>query len=54
MAAMAVLGGTVVAQNRGTVTVPVFEVDPDFPAMPDNMLLGGVAGARRANAAAGK
>jgi sugar lactone lactonase YvrE len=34
-----------VPQNRTPVAVPVFEVDPNFPAMPDNMLLGGVGGA---------
>src|ERR1700680_2191121 len=27
------------------IAVPVFEVDPNFPTLPDNMLLGGVGGA---------
>src|SRR5438105_6907980 len=34
-----------VAQNGRQLVVPVFEVDPAFPSMPDNMLLGGVGGA---------
>ena len=29
----------------GAPVLPVFEVDPNFPAMPDHMLLGGVGGA---------
>ncbi len=46
-AAAVVLGGvpSAVAQDRAPVAVPVFQVDPDFPAMPDRMLLGGVGGA---------
>src|SRR5712691_4076421 len=38
----------VIAQDQksgSNVTVPVFEVDPRFPAMPEKMLLGGVGGA---------
>src|SRR5215467_12727156 len=31
-------------QRSGSV-LPVFEVDPGFPVMPDRMLLGGVGGA---------
>ncbi len=47
IAATAVLSGSayVVAQNRNPVDVPVFEADPNFPTMPDRMLLGGVGGA---------
>ena len=38
--------GTVLAQDRKAgVVVPVFEVDPHFPTMPEHMLLGGVGGA---------
>src|SRR5205823_8213090 len=33
------------AQNAKQIVVPVFEVDPNFPTTPDNMLLGGVGGA---------
>ena len=36
-------GGTALAQVQGRV-LPVFEVDPLFPRMPDGMVLGGVAG----------
>jgi len=36
-------GGTALAQGEGRV-LPVFEVDPLFPRMPDGMVLGGVAG----------
>ena len=43
------LGGperTAVAQDqRSSAVLPVFEVDPNFPIMPDRMLLGGVGGA---------
>src|SRR6266487_1062343 len=38
----------VIAQDQksgSNVIVPVFEVDPRFPAMPEKMLLGGVGGA---------
>ena len=45
-AAAGIFGGPAsVAQNRTPVGVPVFEVDPNFPTMPDNLLLGGVGGA---------
>src|ERR1700683_46484 len=40
--------GTAAAQDQkagGTPVLPVFEVDPNFPTMPDHMLLGGVGGA---------
>jgi DNA-binding beta-propeller fold protein YncE len=32
-------------QKSGGVVLPVFEVDPNFPTMPDHTLLGGVGGA---------
>jgi DNA-binding beta-propeller fold protein YncE len=32
-------------QRHGAVVLPIFEVDPNFPTMPDRMLLGGVSGA---------
>ena len=35
--------GTLVAQGQGRV-LPVFEVDPHFPKMPDGLVLGGVGG----------
>lgn len=35
--------GIVVAQDAGRV-LPVFEVDPHFPKMPDDLVLGGVGG----------
>ena len=46
----ALLGGleshwTAAAQAQKSVALPVFEVDPKFPTMPDKMLLGGVGGA---------
>src|SRR5438309_7418818 len=45
----AVLAGperAAVAQDqRSSAVLPVFEVDPSFPTMPDRMLLGGVGGA---------
>src|SRR5215470_2096543 len=47
-AAVAFLGfeRTTVAQDQNSGAVlPVFEVDPHFPTMPDHMLLGGVGGA---------
>jgi hypothetical protein len=34
----------VIAQN-GKAQVPIFEVDPNFPTLPEHMLLGGVGGA---------
>ena len=40
--------GTAAAQDGkagGTPVLPVFEVDSNFPTMPDHMLLGGVGGA---------
>src|SRR5438876_2040442 len=39
---------TAVAQDQksgAAPVLPVFEVDPHFPTMPDHMLLGGVGGA---------
>lgn len=36
-------GSTALAQGQGRV-LPVFEVDPSFPRMPDGMVLGGVGG----------
>jgi hypothetical protein len=32
-------------QRQGAAVLPIFEVDPNFPTMPDHMLLGGVGGA---------
>ena len=37
-------GRTVIAQGQGR-PLPVFEVDPSFPKMPNGMVLGGVGGA---------
>ena len=53
LALLTVLGGPrsdtrVIAQDQkpgSTVTLPIFEVDARFPALPDRMLLGGVGGA---------
>src|SRR5262250_53257 len=42
------LGGAewmAVAQDRASPVLPVFEVDSNFPIMPQGMLLGGVGGA---------
>src|SRR5438270_3573171 len=40
------LGGLLPAVPQGAKSVlPVFEVDPKFPIMPDHLLLGGVGGA---------
>ena len=46
----AVLGGfeserAAAAQAQKSIAMPVFEVDSNFPTMPDKMLLGGVGGA---------
>src|SRR4030095_4044081 len=43
IALVALLGGPAVAQ--GARQLPVFEVDPNFPTLPEHVLLGGVGGA---------
>src|SRR6202162_2457272 len=53
VALAALLGGPGVERNAAAQeqkpvagpVLPVFEVDPTFPTMPDHMLLGGVGGA---------
>jgi hypothetical protein len=47
LAVAAALGGSAVAQDQKPQAkmVPVFEVDPNFPTMPEHLLLGGVGGA---------
>ena len=52
LALLTVLGGSRLdprviaqAQKGSTATLPIFEVDSRFPALPDRMLLGGVGGA---------
>jgi hypothetical protein len=54
LALAAGLGGLDMAaaqDQRSGKALPVFEVDPSFPVMPDRMLLGGVGGATADSAA---